>query len=117
MENIRFLLKLATCADLNPHSDQDAICGCKVHGCNDVLPITLDEDYGGRDDMDLAAAALECHMQGARLCTAAELEAGTCCNRGCQGDAFLIWSSTACDPPSPPSPPSAPSPPSTANTT
>ena len=51
----------------------DAVCGSGVNGSG-VAPITLDPVTGGDSDMDLAAAALECHAQGARLCTADEVK-------------------------------------------
>ena len=73
------------CALLNPlGNNQHSVCGSLVHpaGGLDVVPITLDPLNGGVDDMDLAAAALECAMQGARLCTADELMAKVCCGTG-----------------------------------
>jgi cysteine-rich repeat protein len=54
-------------------------------------------------------ATQECAARSQQLCTAAQLEAGVACDRGCGTNSKYMWSSTACSVEPPPPPPPSPS--------
>jgi len=60
--------------------------GCSVWGGSDM-------GFDCQQDKTFAQAETFCATVGARLCTAAELEAGCAADTGCGWNGFLVWGS------------------------
>eukprot|EP00966_Prymnesium_polylepis_P073212 1700070-Prymnesium_polylepis.1 len=84
-----------------------SVCGPAYGGTADKQVVTGTFDGNA---VTLYEATHECEAHGARLCTAAELQADVCKGTGCGHDARHVWSSTSCVPPPPAQPPAHPPP-------